>query len=264
MRAASVLRRLSASVAILSIVCALSAVTGPAQAQVEEQGYRQPSQVLVDIVDAPPTPSVRTSPDDEWMLLIQSPSLPPIADLAQRELRIAGTRIAPQINGRSRRTGYVGAWFKRILDGREVPISGLPENPKLNDFAWSPDGERVLFTHTTDSGMELWVAGVESGTATRLLDARLNTVLAGGPVWVSDSRTLLVTLVPAGRGPEPAAPTVPTGPTIQQNIDKTAPARTYQDLLENAHDAELFEYYGTAQLATRSCSSTTGRRSSPR
>jgi dipeptidyl aminopeptidase/acylaminoacyl peptidase len=245
----SVLHRVECCLPALVIGAAFLVPADAAEAQVAEQGYRQPSQVLVDIVDAPPTPSVRTGPDNEWMLLMQSPSLPPIADLAQRELRIAGTRIAPQINGPSRRTGYVNAWFKRIADGREVAISGLPTDPKLGDFEWSPDGSRVAFTHTTGSAIELWVADVETGVATRLIDRALNTVLAGGPEWLSDGRTILVTLVPQDRRPEPTAPTVPTGPTIQQNIDKTAPARTYQDLLENPHDAELFEYYATAQLA---------------
>jgi hypothetical protein len=41
-------------------------VTGPE--------YRTPDQTLVDIVDALPTPGVRLSPDNEWMLLIQAPS----------------------------------------------------------------------------------------------------------------------------------------------------------------------------------------------
>ncbi|HEY5763315.1 MAG TPA: hypothetical protein VIS73_08905, partial [Rhodocyclaceae bacterium] len=110
-----------------------------ARAQVEAQGYREPSQVLVNIVDAPPMPAVSASPDKEWLLLMQSPSLPPIADLAQRELRVAGTRIAPQTNGPSRSRDYVDAWFKRVADGRETLFSGLPADPKLGDFAWSPD-----------------------------------------------------------------------------------------------------------------------------
>jgi dipeptidyl aminopeptidase/acylaminoacyl peptidase len=69
------------------------------------------------------------------------------------------------------------------------------------------------------------------------------------PAWLSDSRTLICTLVPDGRGAEPEALRVPKGPVIQENVGKTAPARTYQDLLQNPYDEALFEYYGTAQLA---------------
>ncbi len=228
------------------IATLLSASVAFAQAP---EGYRLPAQVLVDIVDAPPTPSVRMSPDDRWMLLLESPSLPPIADLAARELRLAGTRIAPQTNGRSRRNPYTGARFMRLADRHEVVVTGLPADPKLEDVEWSPDSKWIAFTHTTDDGIELWVAEVASGQARRLTGPVLNTVLAGGPVWAADSWTVWVTMVPEGRGAEPPARRVPVGPTIQQNVDKTAPARTYQDLLENAHDEALFEHYATAQLA---------------
>jgi hypothetical protein len=59
---------------------------------------------------------------------------------------------------------------------------------------------------------------------------------------------LLCATVPANRGPEPPRPSVPDGPVLQENIGKTAPARTYQDLLKNAHDEALFEHYLQAQL----------------
>jgi dipeptidyl aminopeptidase/acylaminoacyl peptidase len=66
--------------------------------------------------------------------------------------------------------------------------------------------------------------------------------------WLSDSRGLICATVPEGRGEAPAAPQVPEGPVVQENIGRTAPARTYQDLLEDAHDAALFEYYVTSQI----------------
>ena len=42
---------------------------------------------------------------------------------------------------------------------------------------------------------------------------------------------------------------MPTGPVIQENLGKKAPARTLQDLLQNPHDEALFEHYTTAQIA---------------
>ena len=130
------------------------------------------------------------------------------------------------------------------------PPIGEGHDGKLYACALSPDGKRVAFTHTTEAGIELWVAEVETGEAALLTESMLNAVLSGGPLWMPDSRTLLVVLVPEARGDEPGAPAVPAGPTIQENIGKTAPVRTYRDLLENRHDEALFEYYATAQLAT--------------
>jgi hypothetical protein len=35
---------------------------------------------------------------------------------------------------------------------------------------------------------------------------------------------------------------------IQQSLGRTAPARTFQDLLEDAHDERVFEHFATVQL----------------
>ncbi len=113
---------------------------------------------------------------------------------------------------------------------------------------WSPDGKRIAFTHTADDGIQLWVADVSSGEARALTGSDLNLTMNAPPAWLG-SETLIATLVPAGRGAEPAAPRVPSGPVIQENLGRTAPARTYQDLLANPYDEALFEHYATTQLA---------------
>jgi dipeptidyl aminopeptidase/acylaminoacyl peptidase len=231
----------------LTLVCTVL----PATAQsTTDAVYQVPDQKLVHIVDAPPTPVVRLSPTNEWMLLVQYPSLPSIAELAERELRLAGMRIKPSINGRSRTTSAVDMLFVRLDDLRDVEIVGLPEDPRIESVRWSPDGKRIAFTHTTPDGIELWVAEIDGGQARRLTGPTLSLTSGNAPVWLADSRTLVTAMVPAGRGAEPIESAVPTGPVIQQNLGDVSPARTYQDLLENSHDEALFEYYFTAQLAT--------------
>jgi len=233
-----------------ALVCAFLVLATQIHAQRPANEYRTPSQVLVDIVDAPPTPGVSLSPNNEWMLLLERPSLPPISELAEPELRIAGLRLSPRTNGRSRTSPSNGLTLVRIDDLEERTISGLPADPRIEYVHWSPDGSWISFTNTTDNGIGLWAVNVETARAVELIEPVINTTLAGGPVWVADSRTLVIALVPESRGPAPERPSVPAGPTIQENIDKTAPARTYQDLLQDAYDESLFEYYATAQLAT--------------
>jgi dipeptidyl aminopeptidase/acylaminoacyl peptidase len=53
---------------------------------------------------------------------------------------------------------------------------------------------------------------------------------------------------PAKRGAAPAEPRVPLGPNVQESYGKAAPVRTYEDLLKNSHDEDLFDYYATSQL----------------
>ncbi len=211
--------------------------------------YRLPPQVLIDIMDAPPTPRINLDPKRQWMLLLKQPSLPSVAELAERELRLGGMRIKPQINGPSRTTSLTGVELLRVSDLARREITGLPEGARIENVRWSPDGTRIAFTNTVKDGIELWVAEVGSAQARRLVDARLNQTVKAGPAWLPDGKALLVALVPANRGPEPQAATTPAGPVIQENIGRTAPARTFQDLLKNANDGALFEYYLTAQLA---------------
>ncbi len=217
-----------------------------------EDGYRLPPQALADIVDAPLTPVVRTSPNLEWMLLLEQPSLPSIEELAQPELRLAGMRIKPRINGPSRRRPFSGITVVRISDGSTYEIDGLPESARILNLSWSPDGSHIAFTNIRDdareNGIELWIAEIATGRARRLKDATLNLNAGIAPAWLGDSRELVCTLVPAYREAKPQAPTVPAGPVIQENVGGKAPARTFQDLLKNAYDEALFEYHFSAEL----------------
>ncbi|HEV2856455.1 MAG TPA: prolyl oligopeptidase family serine peptidase [Thermoanaerobaculia bacterium] len=232
------------------LVLIVSAAAGPATAETAatESVYRVPPQALVDIVDAPLTPTVLLDPRREWLLLQERPSLPPISELSQRELRLGGLRIRPDNNGPSRSAYVTGLRLLRLSDLAERRIMGLPEGARLQNVQWSPDGSRIAFTHSRPDGIELWVAEVASGQARRVVDARLNLAAEIPPQWLRDGRTLVCTLVPASRGPEPPAPAVPAGPVIQENAGRAAPARTFQDLLKSPWDEALFEHYLSAQV----------------
>jgi hypothetical protein len=87
-----------------------------------------------------------------------------------------------------------------------------------------------------------------SGKTRKLEGIKVNAVL-GDPVdWMTDGKTLLVKSIPAGRTAAPAEPTVPRGPAVQESAGKAGPVPTYEDMLQNPHDEDLFEYYATSQL----------------
>ena len=173
--------RCMSALAGAAVILSLLVAPLPAQEPTAATEYRTPAQVLVDIVDAPLTPSVRMSPDNAWMVQLELPSYPPIAELAERELKLAGMRIKPAVNGPSRMRHYRGLAFVRMSDLREIPVTGLPTDPRLGNLSWSPDGMRILFTHTTSHGIELWVAEAESGEADRLTEPTLNLTVADSP-----------------------------------------------------------------------------------
>ena len=100
------------------LACALAMTASfaavPVQAQTE---YQRPPESLAQLVDAPRTPYVSLSPTREVMLFLHPPSVPPIADMAAPELRLAGTRINPRNNGRSRSGGYLKLSLKDLGGG---------------------------------------------------------------------------------------------------------------------------------------------------
>jgi Tol biopolymer transport system component len=51
-----------------------------------------------------------------------------------------------------------------LREDEPTAIKGLPANPRLSTFSWSPDEKKMAFTHTTDKGVELWVADLKTAS----------------------------------------------------------------------------------------------------
>lgn len=217
----------------------------PALAQ---DGYMEPVDALRQLVDAPSAPSVDVSPDGQTLLLLASASVPTIAELAEPELRLAGTRINPRTNGPSRAGYFTGMTLTTVEGGGERSVSGIPAEGRIGGGSWSPDGAHYVFSVTMPGHIELWQLDVAAASASRLLERPLNGVAGSMFTWMPDSRTVLVRAVAAARGAMPEAPLVPATPVIQENVGEAAPARTYQDLLETPYDADLFEWLAQADL----------------
>lgn len=229
-------RMLTVSLLIIAVVQAAA-----------QTGYQKAPKPIADILNAPTTPVVSLSPTRDRMLLLESAGYPTIAELAEPMLRLGGTRVNPNTNGPHRAPRFNGLRLKNLADGKESRIQ-LPPGAALGMSEWSPDGKHFAFTNTLDNGIELWVGNAATGTARRISGVRLNAA-SGDPVqWMPDNKTLFVSSVPVGRGAAPAAAKVPVGPTIQENFGKATPAATFQDLLKNRHDEDLFDYYMTSQL----------------
>lgn len=215
----------------------------------ENPNYQLPDPVIVDLIDAMPTPSVSISPNGDWMLMLYRPNLPSLEEVAEEELRLAGIRINPRTNGSSRAFYYRNLRIKPVGTGEELEFEGLPENSKIENVSWAPNGSKIAFTLTKEDGLELWVAEVTTRKARRLSLAVVNDAMPGLPYrWFSDSENILFKMTPEDRGGVPKERSIPVGPIVQESLGGTAPVRTFQDLLKNAHDEALFEYYTTSQL----------------
>ena len=237
-----------------AIVLALL-VIAPALAAQEAQKSLLPPPQIVAAFDAEPLPQTILSPNKQVVALTKARTYPTIAELSQPMLRLAGARVNPKTNGPHRASGLPGTGIysitlRKISDGAEATVT-MPPQARISHVTFSPDGSRLAFLNTKEGAIELWIADGLSGSARAVVTGadRINAT-AGDPCdWLRDNATIVCALVPAGRGPAPVEPTVPSGPNVQENDGKAAPAPTYEDLLKTSYDDALFDYYFTSQLA---------------
>jgi dipeptidyl aminopeptidase/acylaminoacyl peptidase len=209
--------------------------------------YKQPPKEIMDVLNAPAIPNTSISPTRDKIAIQVPLRYPPISDLAQPMLRLAGTRVNPNTNGPHLQFYAVNVRFKNVADGREVELA-LPPGAKVTGLQWSPDGKHAAFGNVTPSGVELWIADTTTGKANKVKNAYINTAF-GGFDW-ENANELSATLVPANRGPAPAFQNlVPTEPNIQETTGRRGALVTFQDLLKSPNDEKLFDYYATSQFA---------------
>jgi len=240
---------------------ALLALSLSSVALFSAEPYRKPQKDVMDILNAPGTPTLSVSPTHNYALSATPVGYPPIAELAQPMHRIAGMRINPRTNGLHNVVFNSKLVLWKLPAGTQIPVE-LPPDAKLSPGRWSPDGSRFAFTNTTAAGIELWIGETATGKTHKAPGVQLNGVMGGAGggrgggggasdyQWMPDGKTMLVEMVKPNRGPAPREPLVPAGPHVQESLGGGAPAATYEDMLQNPHDEDLFQYYATSQLAT--------------
>ncbi|KAH9684766.1 putative glutamyl endopeptidase [Citrus sinensis] len=223
--------------------------------------YQLPPAELREIVDAPSLPVLSFSPRRDKILFLKRSALPPLAELARPEDKLAGIRIDRSCNTKSRIPFYTGLGIHLILPddslGPEKAVHGLPDGAKINFVTSSPDGKHLALSvrldhddDGEDGKLRVWVADVETEKAKPLFespDMCLNAVF-GSFVWVNSS-VLLVYTIPLSRGDPPKKSLVPLGPKIQSNEQQNVIQNRYTEgLLKDEYDEYLFEHYTTTKL----------------
>ncbi|MBK8812358.1 MAG: S9 family peptidase [Acidobacteria bacterium] len=228
---------------LAALVLAILAIAVTADAQ-----YKKPPKEILDVLNAPAIPSTSVSPAKDRVALLEPLRYPPIAELAEPMLRIAGLRINPNSNSQHRQPYFVKLTLKSIADGKETAVA-LPAGAKIISPTWSGDGKFIAVGNITPTGIELWIVETATAKARKIDGVQVNTAF-GEFDWMPDQKHLIVSLVPANRGPAPAYQNlVPTSPNMQETAGKTGVVQTFQDLLKSPNDEKLFEYYATSQIA---------------
>ena len=216
----------------------------------ENVTYQKPPKEILDLVDVELAPRTFFDSKNKVMLLAYRDAYKSIEELSIKELRLGGLRIDPKTFIGSR-TRYYNNVKVNFIEGKPkvVDVLGLPKNPRLANFNWSPDERKVAFTNTTTKGVEVWVLDVERCEVKRITDANVNANLGDVINWFKDSEHLLVKMKSSNAEPLIDGDNqIPTGPTVSVNNGKKAQNRTYQDLLKNKTDEHNFEQLALSDL----------------
>jgi len=215
----------------------------------ENLKYQLPPESILKLADFERAPFVDFDSNNEYMLFSYRPTYVTLDDLNQQEMNLAGFRVNPVTNISSSITYYSNLKVGKVNEEEPVQVVGLPQNPRIAYLTWSPDEKRMAFTHTTETGVELWVMEFATARARRLTDARVNANMGNPLSWYRDSQSILVRMLPEKRTELiNSRHSIPDGPVISVSNGPKAQNRTFQDLLKNQADETNFETMITSEL----------------
>jgi dipeptidyl aminopeptidase/acylaminoacyl peptidase len=208
--------------------------------------WQSPPAPINQILDAEAPPTVLLSPNQQWLVELEQPLLSSIAEMAEPQIPLAGFLLNPLTNAPSRYNQYHSIKIRAVGSETFNDIA-LPSNPRISFLKWAPNGEKLAFTITQATGLELWVVELATLNTKCLTEPILNAAYGTPHRWLSND-TLICKFIPKERGEIPIKSPVPTGPVIEENLGRKTPNRTYTNLLESSHDEVLFEYYISSSL----------------
>src|SRR5665647_523058 len=140
----------------------------------ENLGYQTPPASIMQLADYQKAPAVAMDSKKEYMLLSYRSTYKTLDDLSQQEISLGGLRINPVTNIGSTTSYINNLKLRKVKDAEPIQVKGLPTHPKIAFVNWSPDETKIAFTHTTESGVELWVLDVATAQATQLTEPNVN------------------------------------------------------------------------------------------
>jgi dipeptidyl aminopeptidase/acylaminoacyl peptidase len=211
-----------------------------------QSAYKKPPAAILKVLNAPATPVANVNPPKTHLLLLEPDRYPPIAELAEPMLRLAGLRINPRNNGLRGAISYGKAVLIDLATLKKTSLA-LPPSTRIGSPQWNKDGKLAALLAYSPTRIDVLILDAAAATLRPLNGIRVNAAFGDALEWMPDGQRLIVQTVPATRGPAPAEPSVPAGPDIQESFGKAAPAPTFQDLLKSESDEKMFDYYCTSQ-----------------
>jgi len=215
----------------------------------QSMDYRKPSQEILELVDVERAPVVSMDSKKQTLVYLYTSMYQSIEEVSEVELKVAGQRINPKINARSKQRYYTRIEIQKNRIGVLQSVKGFPANVKLINLAWSPDDKNIACGNIVENGVELWVISIETLEAKKLTEGNLNLNLGNAFSWFPDSKSLLVRALPKSKKEYiDISQTVPKGPSVLISDGTIAQNRTYPDLLKSKEDEENFRTLARSEL----------------
>lgn len=211
--------------------------------------FQKPPKEILDIFNYKKPPTVRIDSNNENIILFYRDNYKSLRDLNEPIMRLAGVRINPVTNIESSIKYEKNIKILRVGEEREIQVTGLPENPKISNIQFSPDESLIAFTHTSKSGVELWILNIKEAHAKPISKGIVNASLGKPYSWLKDSNSLIVRVIPSNRAELIDKDSyLPSGPVISESEGQKSQIRTYQDLLHDRVDEMNFETLVKSEL----------------
>lgn len=231
---------------LLPLITLLFSIYANAQENVK---YQVPPREIMELADYERTPSVMIDSRNEYLVFTYRNTYKSLDEFNQPEFRLAGLRINPVVNISSSTTYINNIKIRKVGESSEVQVTGLPANPKISNLQFSPDEKNLIFTISSDKGLELWVADVVARSARKLTNRFLNANIGDPITWSKNGEYVLARVLPENRNALiDEAINIPEGPIVSISEGRASQFRTYQDLLKNKNDELNFETLATSEL----------------
>ncbi len=258
-------RRAFPLLALSPLLAASLAAQSPESAQAQppdpEPGYTLPPAPIPGLFATDPNFATlnHISPNGDHFVVPLSTELSTLERVGEETLRLGMLEIRARTD-RPWHLDIYGLYGLRFyaLSERAFTDVALPAGIHISDLMWSPDGSRLAFLAHLDDATRVWTASPADGSAGPVSDTHVITTIGSSSRGQGSAPSQMVqwtpwgsivTLVaPADRAPPPAAPALPSGPTIRHTRAAPTPTRTMPFLLEDDHDADLFEHYTRSQI----------------
>ena len=143
-----------------------SLVLAPSLLRADEVLYQKPPKEVLDVLNAPATPTLAVNPTKTYATLSVAERYPSIAEVSEPMLRLAGMRIDPRTNGLHLAPNSISIELVKLPEGTKRKLA-LPPNAQAGPLRWSPDGKLFAFSNNVSNGIELWIGEPITGKLTK-------------------------------------------------------------------------------------------------